>query len=138
MVDEVRAFLKEKGVNYPNVIMPRDNEIINGITGFPTTFFVDGEGTILTLPISGALVDAYESTVDQLLAGEKVDTTNSAGAIRNDSGAYHVIAYDMDGNPVEGAVIQLCDETPAPSSPPTPAAWRRSAWRRRRPTTSMC
>jgi len=97
MVDEDRAFLKEKGVNYPNVIMPRDNEIINGISGFPTTFFVDSEGTILTLPISGALVDMYEATVDQLLAGETVDTVAGAGAIRNDSSEYHVIVYDMDG-----------------------------------------
>jgi len=111
MKDEIRAFLEEKGVNYPNVIMPRDNEIINGIAGFPTTFFVDSEGKILTLPISGAQVDAYEPTVDQLLADEAVDTDNNAGAIRNDSGAYHVVVYDMDGNPVEGAVIQLCDET---------------------------
>jgi len=111
MKDEIRAFLEEKGVNYPNVIMPRDNEIINGISGFPTTFFVDSEGTILTLPISGAQVDAYESTVDQLLAGETVDTASNAGAIKNDSGEYHDIVYDMNGNPVEGAVIQLCDET---------------------------
>jgi len=111
MKDEIRAFLEEKGVNYPNVVMPVDNEIINGISGFPTTFFVDSEGTILTLPISGAQVDAYEPTVDQLLAGETVDTANTAGAIKNDSGEYHVIVYDMDGNPVEGAVIQLCDET---------------------------
>ena len=111
MVDEIHAFLEEKGVNYPNVIMPMDNEIINGITGFPTTFFVDSEGTLLTLPISAAMVDAYESTVDQLLAGEAVDMAPNAGAITNDSGAYHVIVYDMDGNPVEGAIIQLCDET---------------------------
>lgn len=37
--DEVRALLEEKGVNFPNVIMPGDNEIINGISGYPTTFF---------------------------------------------------------------------------------------------------
>ena len=30
--DEVRALLEEKGVNYPNVIVPGDNEIINGIS----------------------------------------------------------------------------------------------------------
>lgn len=111
MVDEVHAFLEEKGVNYPNVIAPADNEILNGVSGFPTTFLVDSEGTILTYPISGAMVEAYESTVDQLLAGEAVDTAAGAGAIRNDNDEYHVIVYDMDGNPVEGAVIQLCDET---------------------------
>lgn len=111
MADEVRAFLEEKGVNYPNVIIPEDNEILTGVSGFPTTFFVDSEGTILTYPIPGAMVEAYESTVDQLLAGEAVDTVDDAGAIANDNGEYHVIVYDMDGAPVEGAVIQLCDET---------------------------
>lgn len=110
MTDEVRAFLEEKGVNYPNVILPEDNEILNGVSGFPTTFFVDSEGTILTYPISGAMVEAYEPTIDQLLADEAVDTVAEAGAITNDNGEYHVIVYDMDGNPVEGAVIQLCDE----------------------------
>ena len=110
MTDEVRAFLEEKGVNYPNVILPEDNEILNGVSGFPTTFFVDSEGMILTYPISGAMVEAYEPTIDQLLAGEAVDTVAEAGAITNDNGEYHVIVYDMDGNPVEGAVIQLCDE----------------------------
>lgn len=110
MKDEVRAFLEEKGINYPNVIIPMDNEILSQVTGFPTTFFVDREGRILTYPISGAMVEAYESTVDMLLAGETVDTVPDAGAVKNDSGEYHVIVYDMDGNPVEGAVIQLCDE----------------------------
>ena len=96
---------------HPNVIIPEDNEILSRVSGFPTTFFVDSEGTILTYPISGAMVEAYEPTVDQLLAGEAVDTVAGAGAISNDSGEYRVILYDMDGNPVEGAVIQLCDET---------------------------
>lgn len=110
MLDEVRAFLEEKGVNYPNVIMPQDNAIFNQVSGFPTTFFVDSEGRILTIPISGALVDQYERTVDQLLSGEQVDTAADAGAVKNDSGEYRVIVYDLNGNPVEGAVIQLCDD----------------------------
>ena len=84
---------------------------ITGGSGTGSGFFVDSEGTILSLPISGAMVDAYEPTVDQLLAGEAVDTANNAGVIKNDSGEYHVIVYDMDGNPVEGAFIQLCDQT---------------------------
>ena len=110
MLDEARAFLEEKGVNYPNVIMPEDNAILNQVRGYPTTFFVDSEGRILTIPISGALVDQYERTVDQLLSGEQVDAVTDAGAVKNDSGEYRVIVYDLNGNPVEGAVIQLCDD----------------------------
>lgn len=110
MTDEIRAFLEEQGINYPNVIIPEDNEIFDQVSGFPTTFFVDSEGRILTYPISGARVDQYEVTVDQLLSGEEVDLPTDAGSIRNDAGEYRVIVYDMDGNPVEGAVIQLCDD----------------------------
>ena len=110
MLNEARTFLAEKGVNYPNVIMPQGNAILSQVRGFPTTFFVDSEGRILTIPISGALVDQYERTVDQLLSGEQVDTVTDAGAVKNDSGEYRVIVYDLEGNPVEGAVIQLCDD----------------------------
>ena len=110
MVDEIHAFLEEKGINYPNVIKPQDNEFFDQVSGYPTTFFVDREGVILTLPISGALVDQYERTVDQLLKGEEVDTFANAGTVKNDMGKYRIIVYDMKGNPVEGAIIQLCDD----------------------------
>lgn len=111
MVDEIHAFLEEKGTNYPNVIMPEGNEIFTNVSGYPTTFFVDSEGVILTVPISGALVDQYESTIDQLLNGENVDMFADAGTVKNDSGEYRVIVYNLKGEPVEGAVIQLCDDT---------------------------
>ena len=111
VADHVRALLAENGVTYPNVLMPKENPVFDGIHGFPTTLFVDSEGTILTVPISGAMVDRYESIVDQLLKGEQVDTSGQTGAVKNDSGAYRVIVYDSEGHPVEGAVIQLCDDT---------------------------
>jgi len=110
MTDEIRAFLEEKGINYPNVIWPGDNEILKQVGGFPTTFFVDSEGRILTYPITGAKVDQYEATVDQLLSGEEADMVTDAGSIKNDAGEYRVMVYDMDGNPVEGVIIQLCDD----------------------------
>ena len=31
--------------------------------------------------------------------------------MKNDSGAYRVIVYDTEGHPIEGAVLQLCDDT---------------------------
>jgi len=110
MTDSIKAFLEEKGTNYPNVIIPQNNAIFDQVTGFPTTFFVDSEGKILTIPISGAKVGEYERTVELLLNGEKVDAVTDAGAAKNDRGEYRVIVYDLDGNPVEGALIQLCDD----------------------------
>ena len=109
--DKARAILEENGVTYPNVIKPKGHPVFDSVRGYPTTFFVDSEGKILATPILGVHVDKYESTVDQLLDGIPVDTGNQAGAAKNDSGAYRVFVYDMDGHPVEGAVIQLCDET---------------------------
>ena len=111
VMDQVRTLLAENGVTYPNVLVPQDHPVFSEVRGFPTTFFVDSEGNILSAPISGALVEKYESTVDQLLNGEQADPSGQTGAVKNDSGAYRVIVYDTEGHPVEGAIIQLCDET---------------------------
>ena len=110
IVEDIHAFMEEKGMNYPSVLMPEGNEILNGVAGYPTTFFVDSEGTILTYPIVGALVDQYEPTVEKLLADGEADAETDAGAEESDGGAYRVIVSDPDGNPVEGAMIQFCDD----------------------------
>ena len=110
MKDEVLAFLEEKGVNYPSVIMPEDNEIFNQVTGYPTTFFVDSTGKILTFPIAGARVGEYERTVEKLLGGEEVEAETDSAKEPNEGSGYRVIVCDPDGNPVEGAVIQFCDD----------------------------
>ena len=111
MREEIHAFLEEHGVTYPNVLMPEGNPYFDAVTGFPTTCFVDSEGRILDAPIVGALVDAYEPTLDRLLGSEGADTSAQAGAVKNDRGEYRVIVHDADGQPVEGAMIQLCDDT---------------------------
>lgn len=110
MKDEIRAFMEEKGINFPSVIMPEGNAIFSQVTGYPTTFFVDSTGKILSLPISGARVDLYESTIDSLLAESEAGTVVETETETAGSSAYRVIACDPDGNPVEGAVIQLCDD----------------------------
>ncbi len=109
MADEIHDFMEEKGMNYPNVIWPEDNDILGKVMGFPTTFFVDSTGKILTDPIIGAQVDEYEKTVDELLANE-IEAETDGGAEPEESTEYRVIVSDPDGNPVEGAMIQFCDE----------------------------
>ena len=111
VADQARKVFAENGITYPNVILPADDPVLSEIYRFPTTLFVDSEGKILTYPITGAAVDDYEPTLDKLLAGEAVETAPKTGASENDSGVYRVIVYDTNGQPVKGAIVQLCDET---------------------------
>ena len=109
VADAARQMLAENGVTYPNAIEPQGNPIFDQVHSFPTSFFVDSEGRILTYPISGAAVDQYEPTVDSLLAGEAIEAASGTGAAA--TGTYRVIVRDQEGNPVQGAVIQFCDDT---------------------------
>lgn len=108
--ETARAIMTANGTNYPSVLMPQDCPVLNDTIAYPTTYFVDSEGTILTFPIEGAAVDEYEAVVDKLLAGEAVDLTPDTGAAVNGDNKYCVYVYDQDGNPVEGAFIQFCDD----------------------------
>ena len=66
--DQARSFLEEKGVTYPNALLPSGHDIFSQVAGYPTSYFVDSTGKILTLPVTGAQVSLYESTVLELLA----------------------------------------------------------------------
>lgn len=111
VADTARAIMTANGTTYPNAIAPQGNPILDQFGSFPTTLFVDSEGRILTYPIVGAAVNQYEPTVEALLAGESADAVTGTGAVVNGDNKYCVYVYDTDGNPVEGAVIQFCDDT---------------------------
>ena len=107
---EAAAFLEENGVTYPNVVFPE--EMLAQVGGFPVSYFVDKEGIILGMPLLGARVDAYESTLDNLLneaaAAEADDTLDTA--VNNAGAVYSVTVTDENG-PVEDVAIQFCDDT---------------------------
>ena len=68
--DKAKKLLQEKGVTYPNIVMPYDDRggsFMSHISIVPTTFFVDSKGEILTEPIEGAAPQEYESTINKLL-----------------------------------------------------------------------
>ena len=113
-IEEIRekalALLAEKGTNYPSVLFPKDFATFDFINTFPTTLFVDSEGNVLTYPIIGALVDEYEKTVDELLAGEAPQAAAPGAAVTEGAtGEYHVIITDSEG-PVKGVTVQFCDD----------------------------
>ena len=102
---EAGKMMEEWGTNYPNVLMP--DELDKQLNGYPTSIFVDREGNVLGIPIVGAAVNKYESTLDQLLSGEKAapETEAEVGAVV----IYHVIVTGEDG-PVEGVTVQFCSD----------------------------
>ncbi len=107
-IGEAKSILNENGVTYLN-ICPYDgwNDTFE-MDGWPTSFFVDRNGKIVTTPISGAKVDAYVSHVDEALKGNTgavVKETNSYG---NSEGAYRIIVADEASAPVPGVMVQFC------------------------------
>ena len=108
---DAEALLKENNVTYPNVWCPEGVEFFEDLNGYPYNYFVDSEGKILTFPICGAAVTEYEKVIDKLLAGETVEAVTNTGAQANGDSKYNVIVYDTDGKPVEGVIIQFCDDT---------------------------
>ena len=104
---KARDLLKEKGTNYPSVLMPEGVAAFEAVSGFPTTFYVDREGTILTKPIVGAKVKEYEPTLETLLEGKSVPETESAAT---GTFSYRVLVKDEEGQPIEEVTVQFCDE----------------------------
>ena len=100
------------GITYPNVLIPE--ELVEELLGFPTTFFVDKEGTVLCMPVTGAYVDKYERALESLLQGEAaadIPVDDAANAIaENQDVSYNVYVTDENG-PVAGVTIQFCSST---------------------------
>ena len=109
--EDAEALLKENNVTYPSVWCPEGVSFFENLGGYPYNYFVDSEGKILTFPICGAAINEYEAVIDRLLAGEKVEAITDTGAQANGDNKYNVIVYDTDQKPVEGVVIQFCDDT---------------------------
>ncbi len=76
--------------------------------GWPTSFFFDSTGKMVSKPIVGAAVDRYEIKIDSILAG--TDTGNDAGAngAENAANAYRIFVVDQSSRPVVGAMVQFC------------------------------
>ena len=108
MIDQSKSIFEYYNVDYPNVVVP-DEPIFNRLESFPTTFFVDKEGKILTYPIDTAAVSKYEDVIDDLLSGKEVKPVAGKDAVSNQIAAYRVFVYDKNG-PVKGVVIQFCDD----------------------------
>ena len=109
--DECKALIREKNLSYIN-LLPYEGMDELAIDSFPTSFFVDREGKIMTCPVIGVPGDIseYEKTIDSLLNHEKVSESSAQPAAETDKTDYRVIVKDESGAPVAGARVQFCDD----------------------------
>ena len=114
-IKEAKQLLKENGDEYLN-ILPWDDALTEDFpmdSGWPTSFFVDREGKIVSYPVVGASVDTYEEVIDQILKDGKaeVKAEDQSPVTENNVGQYRIYVSDTDGKGVSGAMIQFCDDT---------------------------
>ena len=109
--DDCKALIAEKNITYTN-ILPFEGAGELATEGFPTSLFVNREGTILTYPIIGVPgeISEYEKQIDALLAGESADTAAPAEASAEKKNTCRIFVSDTDGNPVAGVTVQFCSD----------------------------
>ncbi|MBE7009042.1 MAG: TlpA family protein disulfide reductase [Ruminococcaceae bacterium] len=106
--EEAKSLIAENGIVYPNVAESDDmSSFMDAVSSIPTSLFVDKTGKILTNPIVGANVDAYEPTFDALLAGGAPGASEASAA----AGVYRIFVIDADGKAVKGVQVQFCSDT---------------------------
>ena len=112
-LDECKSLLKENNVDYLNILPFDGMDDALAITAYPTSFFVDSSGKILSAPMVGAPEDMskYENFIDGLLRGEAASKGTGAAVQENDVKKYRVIVSDNEGNKVQGAMVQFCSDT---------------------------
>ena len=67
-LNTAKQIMAENGVTYPVILPPEAVDDLFPIEAFPTTYFVDSDGTVLCEPLVGAYVTMYETMMDDLLA----------------------------------------------------------------------
>ncbi len=107
-----RSLLEENGADYLNLLPFEDVMEKLSVTSYPTSYFVDREGKVLSLPFTGApsRMSDYEAVIDSLLKGEKGVAGETAPAGVSEGNTCCVVVSDSEGNAVEGAVVQFCSD----------------------------
>lgn len=73
-VAEARAILEAAGVSYLNIVPFKGRSRLLPNKVYPTTYFVDENGTILDETVNGALLSRYPAVLDKLLAQQAMQT----------------------------------------------------------------
>ena len=66
-LEEARRLVKENGITYPIVVVPQSFAMAFPFSAYPTTFYVDSNGTFLETKFTGAYPDMYEGVLESYL-----------------------------------------------------------------------
>ena len=66
-IREAQEILEEYGVTYINLVQKAEKSELLPIPAYPTSYFVDSAGQIVTSPVIGANVDDYASIIEEIL-----------------------------------------------------------------------
>ena len=112
-LEACKEIVEEYKIDFPTLLPFENAEEVLDIPAFPTSYFVDSEGTILSVPYVGAPEDRsnYQKYIDGLLNGEEVVQENSNSVAVNDGETYRVIVSNTDGDPLKGVTVQFCSDT---------------------------
>ena len=69
-VDTAKSILAEKGVTYTNLMATDEILSAFSLMAYPTSYFVDSEGRILTEPVVGADFAQYKATMEKALEAQ--------------------------------------------------------------------
>ena len=71
-VDEVKAFIRERGITYP-VLMDTSGELFGayGVGSFPTTFMIDEDGNVFGYAAGALTAATMDSIVEQTMSGQR-------------------------------------------------------------------
>lgn len=103
-----KKLLKQNNVSYLNLVGFSELLSMVELTAYPTSYFVDSEGRILTDPFVGApqSMTKYETIIDGLLSEQE-----AVNESESKSGVYSVVVRDENGNPVQGVLVQFCSDS---------------------------
>jgi len=88
--DSANSIISQYGIKYTNLITNDDfnNAFLSGVSGYPTTFFVDSDGNILETLVGRQTKDGFTATIDKYLK----ETTASTDTVNT-----KVTAVSVDG-----------------------------------------
>ncbi len=133
VVDDPAEYLADKGYAMPFATDTDDavQSVVGGAGVYPQTIVLNRRGEVIYNRVgsvtpellvalfdeaSGANAEATQAESPARLQADgptetAVDGPTAGEATADDGGEYRVVVRDQDGEPVEGATIQLCDDT---------------------------
>ena len=110
-INLAKKMLDEFGVTYLNIrTFDGMGDIFDMDNGWPTSFFVNKKGEIVSEPLTGAQVDAYEGIIDKLLNGGASPRIQKTNSYANSDNLYRIRVVDDSLQPVEGVMVQFCSD----------------------------